>query len=43
MSSLMEIYMYAWPADHMQDAVSYIYILNNKINEKLLFVKKIRL
>lgn len=32
MSSLMEIYMYAWPADYMQDTVSHIYILSNKIN-----------
>lgn len=27
--------MYAWPADHMYDMVSYIYILNTKLKNYL--------
>lgn len=30
---LIQIYIYAWPADHMQDMVSHIFVLNNKIKE----------
>lgn len=33
---LLEIYIYTWPADHMYDMVSYIYILNSKLKNYLL-------